>query len=81
MGGGCCFKEGKSGKSLLKDVTFDQTWGKPRSKPHRNQAGMHLGGGKLKCKGPEAGRMSLRVWGTERLTGLLPSSQSREWKK
>lgn len=46
---------------FLEEVTFDHTWGKQGSKPHRNLAGVHLGRGNFTCKGPEAGRMSLGV--------------------
>lgn len=50
-------------ESLSEEMTFDQTWGKQGSTPHRNLAGVHLGGGNFMCKDPEAGRMSFGVVG------------------
>lgn len=50
-------------ESLLEEVTFDETWKKRESKPHRNLTGVHLGRGNFMSKGPEAGRRSLGVGG------------------
>lgn len=50
-------------ESLLEEVTFDETWKKRESKPHRNLTGVHLNGGNFMSKGPEAGRRSLGVVG------------------
>lgn len=58
--GSSCFRGG-SRISFLEGVTFDQTWGRRRNKPHRNLAGVHLGTANFMCKGPEAGRVSLGV--------------------